>query len=191
MNIKDDQKVLETISSPRRACESKGQHDKSSTAPFSSPRTPSSKLCDCKKTSTETQDAGTQTAHSRAAETCDASTQCGFVSESGTRAPGFSFYLPNVDMPEQHLATGRQIDAATDVPDALTEETRSEGSKKILKPGSLSGGNKFTAANCGRVILQRPTNPFLDVLSKTISRGITWKGNTPLHFMSALEKLLC
>ncbi|XP_047430789.1 uncharacterized protein LOC124999784 isoform X2 [Mugil cephalus] len=170
VNFKDEQKVLENTASPHRVCESKGHDDKSSTAQFLSPQTSSSKLCDCKKTSTETQDAGTQTADSPAAETRDASTQCGFVSDSGTEAPGFSFYLPNVDMSEQRLATGRQIDAATE-PDALAQESRSEGSMKTRKPGSLSDSNKFTAANCGRVTPQRHANPFPDVSSETVSGG--------------------
>uniref|UniRef100_A0AAQ6APX7 Uncharacterized protein n=1 Tax=Amphiprion ocellaris TaxID=80972 RepID=A0AAQ6APX7_AMPOC len=137
---------------------------------YSSDSNDSSELCKCKKIPIKTQDAATQTAQNPTAETCDASTQCTFVAEAKV-APGL--YLPPVGMSEQHQATERQTDTATEPTTlkASPEISSSEGkqmtwSNKKLKSSFRSGiMNIFPASNCGKMIRQRPINPFLDALS--------------------------
>ncbi|XP_051802267.1 uncharacterized protein LOC110968192 isoform X2 [Acanthochromis polyacanthus] len=171
-NFRNDQKVMKNMRSPDRAFGSSIQQTGSSTALFLSPLSPtqSSELCKCKKTPIKTQDAATQTAQNPRAEMCDASTQCTFVAKTKA-APGW--YLPPVDVSEQHLATERQTDTATE-PATLTvpsEISSSEGkqmtwSNKKLKSSFRSGiVNIFPASNCGKMVRQRPINPFLDALS--------------------------
>ncbi|CAK6949779.1 uncharacterized protein LOC122974860 isoform X2 [Scomber scombrus] len=150
------------------------------TAQFVSPhllaQTPISKKCKCDKTSNEMRDAGTQTIDISPAETCEASTQCSLVLES--MREGFNLYPPPVDMSVLHSATGRQTgctDAAKpDTHTSSSAKSRSGGnhmpwSKMKSKAGPLSGTlNKVTANNSeGKVILQRPINPFVDVLNIT------------------------
>ncbi|XP_042259383.1 uncharacterized protein LOC121890857 isoform X2 [Thunnus maccoyii] len=155
------------------------------TAQFVSPhsQTPISEQCKCEKTSNEMRNAGTQTVNIFTVETCDASTQCSLVLDSVSKAPGFNLHLPSVDMSVQHSATGRQtgcIDAAAESTTHTdsSANSRSGGnhtpwSKTQFKAGSLSGIlNKFTAnISEGKVILQRPINPFVDVLSMTEGKG--------------------
>nr|XP_008296184.1 PREDICTED: uncharacterized protein LOC103369284 [Stegastes partitus] len=147
--------------------------------------------CKCKKIPPETRDAGTQTASNQRAETCDASTQCVFVAKSKA-APGSR--RPPVDVSEQRLATERQTGTAAE-PDALTassENSRSEGkqmprSSKKSKPGYRSViMNKFPVSNCGKMILQRPTNPFLDAVSN--GRGKNGEDENPTKAPSAEGK---
>ncbi|XP_030576405.1 uncharacterized protein redic1 [Archocentrus centrarchus] len=170
MDLRDYLKVTEKMTTPDKACGSKGREKKSSTAaPHPPAQTQSSDVCKCKKTSSETRDAGIQTVYTPRAEACDASTQCSFVSDS---ALGFSLNLPNADMSEQLPATGRQADTATE-PDALTastensrsEEKQTPWNKKKSKEDSLSGRSMIPANNCDKVMLQRPTNCFLNAES--------------------------
>lgn len=141
----------------------------------------SSQLCKCKKTPTETRDAGTQTADNPTAETCDASTQYSFVGDTATKVTGSNLCLPPVDVSVQHTATGRQTDTAaeSDTHTPSPGEVSSRGkytpwNKKKSRADSLSGSsfiNTFTADNSDRkFILQRPINPFQDALSKTKQR---------------------
>ncbi|XP_030296636.1 uncharacterized protein redic1 isoform X2 [Sparus aurata] len=142
----------------------------------------SSQLCKCKKTPTETRDAGTQTADNPTAETCDASTQYSFVGDTATKVTGSNLCLPPVDVSVQHTATGRQTDTAaeSDTHTPSPGEVSSRGkytpwNKKKSRADSLSGSsfiNTFTADNSDRkFILQRPINPFQDALSKTKQRN--------------------
>ncbi|XP_063316705.1 uncharacterized protein LOC134615949 isoform X3 [Pelmatolapia mariae] len=180
MDFRVDLKVTENMATPDKAFESKGQEKESSTAlllsPHPSAQTQSSDVCKCKKTSSETRDAGTQTVRSPPAGACDASTQCSFVADSSL---GYSLHLSNADMLELPPATGRQAGTATE-PDALTaspensrsEEKQTPWSNKKSKADSLSGRSMITANNGAKTILQRPTNPFLtNDLSTTNVRG--------------------
>lgn len=128
-------------------------------------------------------DAGTQTTDISPAETCNASTQCSLVSDSMREALRFNMYPPPVDVSVLHSATGRQTgctDAAeSDTHTSSSAKSKSGGnhtpwSKTKSKAGPLSGTlNKVTANNSeGNVILQRPMNPFVDVLNITVARGI-------------------
>lgn len=199
MNFRGDNKFRENVARQDKAGGSNIQEMQSHTAQFDSPQiavqTQSSELCKC-KTSSETRNAGTQTANHPMVETCDASTQCSFVVDGAGKATGFSPCLPPVDVSVQHPATGRQSDTAAE-PKTHTPspgEARSGGkhtpwSKNKPSAGSLSGSsviNNFTANNSdAKVILQRPINPFLNTLSVTDGRGI------PLNcqFMCKLRNL--
>ncbi|XP_071358031.1 uncharacterized protein [Trachinotus anak] len=187
MNFRVDQEVIENMICPDKALGSSNQQTGSGTAQFASPHplaeTQSPGLCKCKKTPSETRDAGTQTADIPTAEMCNASTQCSLNEDGASRAPGFDLYLPPVDMSVQHPATGRQTDTTAEPNTraaSSSRNTRSGGEhtpwgKKKSKAGSISGSriiNKFTAhTSDGKVFLQRPINPFTDALSMTYGKG--------------------
>ncbi|XP_056223040.1 uncharacterized protein LOC130163157 isoform X3 [Seriola aureovittata] len=181
-----DQEVMESVVCPDIALGSNGQQIGSSTAQFASPHpqaeTQSPELFKCKKTSSETRHAGTQTADIPTAETRDASTQCSFIADSASKTPEFNLYLPPVAMSVQHPATGRQTDTAaqSNTHTASSGNTRSGGkqtpwSNKKSKAGSISGSSiisKFAANDSdSKVFLQGPINPFLDALSIGDGRG--------------------
>lgn len=145
-------------------------------------QTPNSKKCKCQKTSSEMRDTGTQTTDISTPEKCNVSTQCSPVLDSMSEALRFNLYPPPVDMPVQDSATRRQ----TGCTDAAESDTHTSSSSKFkiggnntprsntkCKTGPLSGTwNKVTANNSeGRAILQRPTNPIVDILSMTDARG--------------------
>ncbi|XP_034019570.1 uncharacterized protein LOC117504257 [Thalassophryne amazonica] len=144
--------------------------------------TPSTELCKCKKTSCETQDADTQTVDSPTAETCDAATQCCFVSDSVTKPSVFNFCQQTSDVSVPRLATGRQsdcTDAAAQPHKTPSDSSTSAGKHKLwsrntYRAGSLSGGsilNQLAANNRERrAILQAPINPFQHNL-KSNTRG--------------------
>lgn len=177
-NTRDYQKVMEND----KALTSNG------TDQFVSPhllaQTPSLEQCKCNKTSNEMRDAGTQTVDISTAETCNASTQCSLVLDSVSKAP-FNLYLPPVDVSVQNSTTGRQTgctDAAAEsnIHTASSANSRSGENhtpwrKTKSKAASLSGIlNKFPATNSEeKVILQRPINPFVDIMSMTDGKGIT------------------
>lgn len=183
INLQDNQKVMENVVLPDKALGSNSQQTGRNAVHFAFPQalaqTQSSELCKCKKTSSETREAGTQTVDNPAAETCDASTQCVFVVDRADTATGFSWCSPPVDVSVQRPATGRQTDTAAE-PDTHTPSSGKEGSGGQHTPWSknkLSGSsvlNKFTAYNSdGKVIRQGPINPFLGALSFADGRGIT------------------
>ncbi|XP_041833626.1 uncharacterized protein LOC121634776 isoform X2 [Melanotaenia boesemani] len=155
-----------------------------------------SELCKCKKTPTETQDVGTQTLYCCTPDTCDASTQCNFVSDSETKASGFSVYRPNVDVLEQQPATERHTCAGPQILTASLDNSKREGkqiswSKNNSKAGSLSGSSSFhtfTASSSTKVILQRPTNPFQEVLTMRGKENVEGRGERQQHENSPLVK---
>lgn len=106
MNLRDDHTIMETT-----ACQDKAVRSNSHAAQIGSPQvvvpTQSSEMCKCKKTSSETQDAGTQTANNPMVETCDASSQCNPVMNSVASATEFNLCSPPVDVSVQPPATGR------------------------------------------------------------------------------------
>lgn len=177
---------MENVLCPDKALGSSSQQIGSGTTQFAFPHpgaeSQSPELCKCKKPPSETRDAATQTAGSPAAETRDASTQCRFVAEGASTAAGFNLYLPPVDVPLQQPATGRQAETAAE-PNTHTAPSgnarsgvkQTPWSKK--KAGATPGShtiNKFTAnTRDGKVFLQRPINPFLDVVTMTDGRGTT------------------
>lgn len=180
-SFRDDQTVMENLARPDNAVESNSQQTGSHTAQFDSPQalaqTRSSEPCRCKKTSSESRDAETQTSGSPTAETCDASTQCSSVADGVNT--WFNLRPPPVDVSVQQPATGRQTDTAAE-PNTHTPPPGSRHtpwSQRKSRAASLSGSsavNKFTASNSdGKVNLQRPMNPCLDALSMTDGRGIT------------------
>ncbi|TDG96794.1 hypothetical protein EPR50_G00232700 [Perca flavescens] len=187
MNCREiNQKVMENVSFQVKALESNSRQTGSNTAQCASPQalaqTPSSELCKCKRTSSETRDAGTQTADSPAAETHHASTQCSLVADGATEATGFKLWRPPVDVSVRHPATGRRTDTAaepgTRTPlsgEARSGEKHTPWTKKKSTAGFLPGSsitNKCTANNSdGKVILQRPRKPFPDAPSMTDVRG--------------------
>ncbi|KAM7366981.1 hypothetical protein PAMP_014911 [Pampus punctatissimus] len=158
-NTRDYQKVMEND----KALRSKD------TAQFVShllDQTPSSEQYKCKKIANQMRDAGTQTVAISTAETCDASTQCSLVLDSVS-----NLYQAPVDVSVQRSATGRQTgctDAAAES-NTHTASTANPSSGGKHLPWSKS---KLTTDNGeGKVILQRPINPFVDVLSVTDGRG--------------------
>lgn len=171
-NPRNNQNVLESIANRYKAPARQSQESSSS-----GPGTENSELCKCRNVSTETEEAATQTDHIWTPETCDASTQYSFVSDSETRTSRLSSNQPNADISEQPPATEMQTDAE---PKTSSKNSRSEvkqmlWSKKKSKTGSLSGSSsahKFNANNGTKVLLQRPTNPFVDFMSM---RGMTLK----------------
>ncbi|KAG8005715.1 hypothetical protein GBF38_001675 [Nibea albiflora] len=165
MNFRDEQEVMENMASPDKAIGSNSQQLGSRTAQPNSPQaqTQSSEPCKCRKTPGDRRDAATQTVDIPAAETCDASTQCSFVVDSGTKAGEFNLCLPPVEVSVQHPATGRQTDTAstqnTHTPSPGKERSRwryTPWSKKKSRADSLSGNSsKFTVGDSdGKVILQ-------------------------------------
>lgn len=175
-NFEAHQEFMENIDSADNACGS-------TTSLFLSTQTQtqSPEPCKCKKTSDETRDAETQTA----AEMCDASTQCHSAVNNNTEASGL--YLTNADVLEQHPATGRQTDPATK-PHTLAASSgnfkikgkQTPWRQKTRKAASMTGINtKFTAGKCGKVIMQRPTSPFSDALSK--GNNLQVKCSASLH----------
>ncbi|GAA6233312.1 uncharacterized protein LOC120799693 isoform X4 [Lates japonicus] len=170
MNLRVDQRVMETAACPDKAL---GQQTGSSTAQFASPhplaQTQSPDLCKCKKASGETRDAGTQTVETPAAETHDASTQCWFVADRVSKARENSLYLPPVDMSVQHAATGRQTDTATEPNSSGSGGKNTPWGKMKSKAGSLSGSsitNKLSADGGDSIVFpQRSINCFLDALT--------------------------
>nr|XP_046234576.1 uncharacterized protein LOC124053458 isoform X2 [Scatophagus argus] len=186
MNFRDDQKVREEVAGPNKAVRSKTHQMGSHTTQFDSPQALAQSqpalTCECKKATSKTRDAGTQTANDPTAETCDASTQCSFAVDRATKPTGFNWCLPPVEVSAQHPATGRQSDTAAER-NAHTPspgKARSGGNhtpwnKKTPRAASLSGSlNKITANNdVGKVVIQRPVNPFQDALSMTYGRGIS------------------
>lgn len=136
-------------------------------------------LCKCNETSRESQDVGTQTDDKPTAKTCDASTQCSFVVHVAAKAS--AFLVSSFDESVQHPATGRQTNTALE-PNTHTPSSSSVGNKekhtpwKENKSGCFSDyriNNISSATNSdGKVILQRPMNPFVDALSMMDGRGL-------------------
>ncbi|KAM7378051.1 hypothetical protein PAMA_013109 [Pampus argenteus] len=158
-NTGDYQKVMEND----KALRSKGA------AQFVShllDQTPSSQQCKCKKIPNQMRDAGTQTVDISTAETCNASTQCCLVLDSAS-----NLYRAPVDVSVQRSATGRQT--------GCTDAAAESNTHKTSTANPSSGGKhlawskrKFTTDNGeGKVVLQRPINPFVDVWSVTDGRG--------------------
>ncbi|XP_068442841.1 uncharacterized protein [Clinocottus analis] len=157
------------------------QQTGSNTPQFASPaaQSQSSELCAWRKTSAGTRDAGTQTVGNVTAETCDVSTQCSAAAGAGG---GLNSCRPPVDVSLQHPATRRQTDTAAE-PRAHTPssgkwwsgEKHTPWTKKQSKEPFVAGSGSSFINKCsdGRVILQRPINPFLDALSATDGGEIT------------------
>lgn len=177
MNLRDNQ--MENAAFPVKASGSNSQQRGSSTAQFASPQalaqTQSFELCKCKKTPSETRDAGTQTVDNPTAETCNAWTQC--CADVDSEATGFNLCLPPVDVSVRLAATERQANTAAE-PSTHTPSTgkaRSGGkhttrTKKKSRAGSQPGSSIINNSD-GTVIPQRVINPFVDV-SMTDGRGI-------------------
>ncbi|XP_072234074.1 uncharacterized protein [Leuresthes tenuis] len=146
MNFGDNQEVIETFVCPEKAFQV--QQIGSSMAPSVSPHllTQSSELCKCRKSWTETQDAGTQTVSSCTPETRDASSQ--------TKASGFSWAQPDVS--EQHPATERQSCTEPQTLPASLKKPRNEEKQAAWSKNTSKDVLKF---------LQRPKDSFLDALS--------------------------
>lgn len=119
--------------------------------------------CKCKKTSSRTCDAATQTS-TESTETSDASTQC-----------GVTWSAPPVDGPAQRAATGGQCDTAS----AAQPNTHGTGSagdghtpwsrrrpSRVVNKAKKSDGDSVT---------QRRSNPSHDAPTETKSRGRTLK----------------
>ncbi|TKS90989.1 hypothetical protein D9C73_025122 [Collichthys lucidus] len=171
MNFRDEQEVMENTPPPDKAIGSNSQHLGSHTAQFNSPQaqTQSSEPCKCKKTPNDSRDAATQTVDIPAAETCDASTQCGFDVDSGTKVREFNLCLPPVDVSVQHPATGRQTDTVA-AQNTHTPSPGKERSRWRYTPWSKKKfSSKFTVGNSDGSY--RPTNPFRDALSMTNAEG--------------------
>ncbi|KAL7370576.1 hypothetical protein ABVT39_004568 [Epinephelus coioides] len=170
MNLRDNQ--MENAAFPVKASGSNSQRRGSSTAQFAShqalAQTQSSELCKCKKTPSETRDAGTQTVDNPTAETGNAWTQC--CADVDSEATGFNLCLPPVDVSVQLAATERQANTAAE-PSTHTPSTgkaRSGGkhttrTKKKSRAGSQPGSSIINNSDGPTVIPQRVINPFVDV----------------------------
>ena len=171
MNFGDNQEVIENFVCPEKAFQSQVQQIGSSMAPSMSPHLPTqrSELCKCKKLSTETQDAGTQTVYSCTPETRDASAQCSFDANSEAKASGFSSDQPDVGVSEQHPATERQSCTEPQTLSASLKNPRNEEKQTAWNKKKSKAVHKFP---------QRPKDSFLDVLS---IRGIILKHSASLH----------
>ncbi|XP_034529953.1 uncharacterized protein LOC117805365 isoform X2 [Notolabrus celidotus] len=158
MNLRDKEEVMKSVTCSDKAVGSNSQQLGSSTVQFQSPRALAKaqgfELCKCKKTSSETRDAGTQTEEKPTLQKCDVATQCSFVEQGASKATAFNLFLPPFDVSVKHPATGRQTNTTSE-PHTHT-------------PSSSNMGNEKSD---GKVILQRPRNSLVDALSKTDCRG--------------------
>ncbi|XP_068163614.1 uncharacterized protein [Antennarius striatus] len=106
MSIRDDHRVMENTVFPYNDIRNNSQQDRShSDMQRSEP-------CKCQRTSSQSQDVGTQTADTPPTQMCDASTQCCFVGDGATEATGFNLFPPPTDVLVQYPSTGRQTDTA-------------------------------------------------------------------------------
>ncbi|XP_067345989.1 uncharacterized protein [Channa argus] len=169
------QEVMQNMPWQEKSCQNNCQQIESSTVPCLSHHTlvvtESCGLCNCKKTSCETQDAGTQTVKIFTAETCDASTQC----DSMTKDTGFSTYLPPVDVSVQLPATGRQTDTFVESNTHALSPGNGRGGKptpwsKKSKDDFLSGRSTINTINNSDRKASPHTHSFLDALSTADNR---------------------
>lgn len=171
--VRDDSQVMENVTSENEEfqCYSKHieNHRDSCQAVV---QTQNSEMWKCRKTTTETQDVGTQTPIIPMVVVHNASTQCSFVVDRVTK-----LCQSPVDVSVQHPATGRQCDttADTNIRTPSPGEPRiGDGhmprSKEKSRATSLSGRNILNKFPCSKsdysVFLQKPLNPLDDSRGK-------------------------
>ncbi|XP_071370364.1 uncharacterized protein [Centroberyx affinis] len=188
VNFRDDQRAAENMACNDETCGNSDEHIGSRTAQFV-PQSQLSEIHKCKMTSSETRDAATQTSDIPACQTSDASTQCSFVPDRPTDPPEFNLYKTPVDVSVENPATGRQTGCRDAAAEQNTQRASSDGYRrggehppwsklrKEHRAGQLSISgiiNKYPTLNTdSRVMIQKPTNRFLEALHMTDGRAMS------------------
>ncbi|KAM4614939.1 uncharacterized protein ACJ7VT_010164 [Polymixia lowei] len=178
-NCRDDQEVMKNMCSPDGPCEWSNRQTRSSEAQFVSPRpmalshSPEIR----RRKTTETRDAGTQTADIPARQTSDASTQCGLLPETtkaivlGSTPVGISTQIPATRGQDscRDAATEQNAQRSSSASCRRGEEhTPWNKSIKKYRLGHLSFNSikkKCPAHNTEGVTMQRPSTPIIHGLT--------------------------